>query len=171
MSLSRDGEIKVIPRCHETAVYVECPQIPCGTRVLSHRELKSSFGRNEDSFVGMAINATSNATGNVIDQIINRIIESSNYAQTTEAAENNASEIVGSAWRVVGGKASQPKAWPFLVTIHKDGFFRCGGIIINEDWILTAAHCVDGFVNYSKVYSSSKSQVFTLHVVKIAFNH
>lgn len=45
--------------------------------------------------------------------------------------------------RVVGGRASQPAAWPWVVSIYKNGIFHCGGVIINELWVITAAHCVD----------------------------
>ncbi|KAG7203877.1 hypothetical protein KM043_017931 [Ampulex compressa] len=56
--------------------------------------------------------------------------------------------LVGSELRVVGGRASRPKAWPFLVAIYKDGKFHCGGVILNEWWILTAAHCLDGHAGH-----------------------
>lgn len=45
--------------------------------------------------------------------------------------------------RVVGGKFSKPAKWPWLVALYKDGFFHCGGVIINHLWVMTAAHCVD----------------------------
>ena len=54
-------------------------------------------------------------------------------------AQNRNDPIVG----VVGGRASRPKAWPFVVGLYKDGRYHCGGAIINENWILTAGHCVD----------------------------
>ena len=44
--------------------------------------------------------------------------------------------------RVVGGVASQPGAWPWVVALYRDGRFHCGGILLDENWILTAAHCV-----------------------------
>ncbi|XP_015840900.2 serine protease nudel isoform X2 [Tribolium castaneum] len=53
-------------------------------------------------------------------------------------------ELVGDS-RVVGGKPCQPTAWPWVVSIYKNGVFHCGGVLINDLWILTAAHCVDRF--------------------------
>lgn len=45
--------------------------------------------------------------------------------------------------RVVGGKPSQPAAWPWVVALYRDGLFHCGGVIINQNWIMSAAHCVN----------------------------
>lgn len=44
--------------------------------------------------------------------------------------------------RVVGGRPSQPAAWPWMVALYRDGMFHCGGVIINQNWIMSAAHCV-----------------------------
>ncbi|GJQ72842.1 hypothetical protein Trydic_g1491 [Trypoxylus dichotomus] len=61
--------------------------------------------------------------------------------------DNNGSEIVESS-RVVGGSPSQPAAWPWVVSMYRNGLFHCGGVIISENWILTAAHCVNRFTRY-----------------------
>ncbi|XP_033322344.2 serine protease nudel [Megalopta genalis] len=61
--------------------------------------------------------------------------------------EDNVDDILGSA-RVVGGRASNPDAWPFLVAIYKNGHFYCGGVILSELWVLTAAHCLDEYTGH-----------------------
>lgn len=45
--------------------------------------------------------------------------------------------------KVVGGSESEPGSWPWLVAIYQDGIFHCGGVILNERWVMTAAHCVE----------------------------
>ncbi|XP_064081880.1 trypsin-like [Macrobrachium nipponense] len=48
---------------------------------------------------------------------------------------------------VVGGFESQRNAWPWMALIgikKEDGFdWFCGGVLINDQWVLTAAHCLD----------------------------
>lgn len=68
--------------------------------------------------------------------------DASNYFHS--AADDRTLRSTRDEGRVVGGTISSPAAWPWLVIIHKDGVFHCGGAILNEDLILTAAHCVDG---------------------------
>jgi len=43
---------------------------------------------------------------------------------------------------IVGGVEVKPHSWPWVVAIMEDNMQVCGGSIINENWILTAAHCM-----------------------------
>lgn len=42
--------------------------------------------------------------------------------------------------KIIGGDEAVPHSIPFQVAILFDGYL-CGGSLINEKWVLTAAHC------------------------------
>ena len=45
--------------------------------------------------------------------------------------------------RVVNGENASPHAWPWQISLRVNGRHICGGSLIKNDWVVTAAHCVD----------------------------
>merc|ERR1712128_85886 len=46
--------------------------------------------------------------------------------------------------RIVGGHEAMEHQWPWQVALFIDDAWFCGGAIISENYVLTAAHCADG---------------------------
>ena len=46
--------------------------------------------------------------------------------------------------RIVGGQDAAEAAFPYQVSLQNYGSHFCGGSILNENWILTAGHCLSG---------------------------
>lgn len=61
--------------------------------------------------------------------------------------------------RVVGGHDAQKGAWPWIVSLHWQGGHVCGASLIDNEWLVTAAHCVYG----KNVHLSNWVAVLGLH--------
>ncbi|XP_061566603.1 tryptase-like [Cololabis saira] len=48
----------------------------------------------------------------------------------------------GSSSRIVGGEDASPGDWPWQIALYTYGTFQCGGSLITDQWVLTAAHCI-----------------------------
>ncbi|KAL2743756.1 venom protease isoform X1 [Vespula maculifrons] len=51
-----------------------------------------------------------------------------------------------SGTRIVGGRPADPREWPWMAALlRKDAIQYCGGVLITDRHVLTAAHCVQKF--------------------------
>ncbi|RXG67997.1 Serine proteinase stubble, partial [Armadillidium vulgare] len=45
--------------------------------------------------------------------------------------------------KIIGGRPADPKDWPWMAALLKvnDSSLICGGVLITDRYVLTAAHC------------------------------
>lgn len=50
--------------------------------------------------------------------------------------------------RIVGGEAAYIEEYPYQASLQYFLSHICGAVIISENYVVTAAHCTDGYVIY-----------------------
>ena len=55
--------------------------------------------------------------------------------------------------RIVGGEQAPANAWNWMVSLSRGGSHRCGASLISASYAITAAHCVEGYVNTPSVFT------------------
>lgn len=77
--------------------------------------------------------------------------------------------------RIIGGTTTSIEDHPHQISLHDEEGHLCGGAIINEKWIITAAHCVDrltaseivAFAGISKLSSKENGQKMLINEIII----
>ncbi|XP_067300147.1 granzyme B-like [Pseudorasbora parva] len=44
---------------------------------------------------------------------------------------------------IIGGKEAKPHSRPYMASLQINKYHKCGGMLIREDYVLTAAHCLN----------------------------
>ncbi|XP_050314340.1 serine protease nudel isoform X2 [Anthonomus grandis grandis] len=163
INIRPDNEISLVNTCvQDRAAFVECPPIYCGLRFLINNPYRME---EVDTTVEDMLSNIERAdsmrhvmfkredTDNTFDQTLAKHnlshshIEEvrKNLERSLKRRDLSAESSILKESRVVGGKPSQPAAWPWLVSIYRNGIFHCGGVLINDLWIVTASHCVSKY--------------------------
>lgn len=60
---------------------------------------------------------------------------------TTENQQSNGNDKV--LFKIIDGTEAEISEYPWMVSMQLSGEHFCGGSLLSEDWILTAAHCLE----------------------------
>ncbi|TRY68083.1 hypothetical protein DNTS_034802, partial [Danionella cerebrum] len=157
---------------------VACRQLGYSSYVSSAAVPMSSIeGVFQNNLVAIDINQTDWHTSFKIhnSSYVRKTQCTSGLVTAVKCIECGSSLAVRSS-RIVGGNVSRLGQIPWQVSLHYQNQHLCGGAVISERWILTAAHCVYGFDQpvlwsvYAGVVNQPLSGSGSLSVEKIIYH-
>ncbi|XP_014440709.2 serine protease 44 isoform X2 [Tupaia chinensis] len=78
--------------------------------------------------------------------------------------------------KIVGGLPAPQRKWPWQVSLQANDEHICGGSLIARSWVLTAAHCIFGNLEYTvkmgdTILRDKSSRAITVPVRDIVYPH
>ncbi|XP_075062108.1 complement factor D [Mixophyes fleayi] len=59
--------------------------------------------------------------------------------------------------RILGGKESALHSRPYMVSLQLNGTHKCGGLLMSEEWVLSAAHCFADRLDHTRAVLGANS--------------
>ncbi|XP_007940992.2 transmembrane protease serine 11D, partial [Orycteropus afer afer] len=120
--------------------------------VMKFKFTRSSNGASMKSKIESVLHQMLNNSGNLeinpFTEITQLTGQDAEYMFTKECGARS-DLITLSDERIIGGSKAEEGDWPWQVSLQLSNVHHCGGVLISNTWILTAAHC---FRSYSDPY-------------------
>ena len=72
--------------------------------------------------------------------------------------------------RIVGGEDAVQDSWPFLVSVRiklKKSLHHCGGTLITDEYVLTAAHCIFAYLKVAHDMNLNAKSIMSLIEIQV----
>ncbi|KAL0979886.1 hypothetical protein UPYG_G00191130 [Umbra pygmaea] len=73
----------------------------------------------------------------------------------------------GDCAKIIGGKEVKPHSLPYMALLVNKNGLLCGGILIQKQWVLTAAHCNEIMAVFLGVHNSTQVKLQNIKKVKV----
>uniref|UniRef100_A0A4W3K4W5 chymotrypsin n=1 Tax=Callorhinchus milii TaxID=7868 RepID=A0A4W3K4W5_CALMI len=95
-----------------------------------------------------------------------------NAAYGLECGRPAINPVITGYSRIVNGEDAVSGSWPWQISLQDySGWHFCGGSLLNENWVVTAAHCGVGQSHYVVLGAHNKCSSSEDNVVVGAFTH